>query len=107
MITSYHLHSNFWDDWRIVIGVKLVWACLSSEIFPDEIRTLKFRTISDRDNGTSIHTQLGARSQDIFPISFDILVTAGITIKVVPKAPIQPNKATQMPVAAASPLNNL
>ena len=76
MITFYHLYSNFWDDWRIDIGVKLTWACLSSEIFPDEIRTLKFRTISDRDNGTSIHTQLGARSQDIFPISFDLLFGA-------------------------------
>ena len=72
----YHLCRNFWDDPRVDIGIKLVWACLSSEILPDEIRILKFRTISDRDNGTPLHTQLGARSQSLYPICFDLLFGA-------------------------------
>ena len=41
------------------------------------------------------------------PIILDIHVTTGITIKVVPKAPIQPKSATQIPVATASPLKSL
>ena len=42
-----------------------------------------------------------------FPNFFDIQATEGITIKVVPKAPKHPNIETHMPLASASPLNNL
>ena len=42
-----------------------------------------------------------------FPSFFDIQATAGITIKVVPNAPKQPNIETHIPLAPASPLNNL
>ena len=41
------------------------------------------------------------------PKFFDIQATEGITIKVVPKAPKHPNIDTQIPLAPASPLNNL
>ena len=42
-----------------------------------------------------------------FPNFFDIQATAGITIKVVPSAPKHPNIDTHIPLAPASPLNNL
>ena len=41
------------------------------------------------------------------PSFFDIQATAGITIKVVPNAPKHPNIETHIPLAPASPLNNL
>ena len=41
------------------------------------------------------------------PSFLDIHVMMGITINVVPKAPKQPNKETQIPLAPASPLKSL
>ena len=54
-------------------------------------------------------TEIPCESKKVFffPILFDIQVTVGITMKVVPNAPKQPNKETHNPVASASPLNNL
>ena len=41
------------------------------------------------------------------PKVLDSHATDGITINVVPSAPTQPNIETQIPLAPASPLNNL